>query len=581
MSYLPTTGLNNSFYLVGGQDQNSISPLSDVWRLNVSGTLSPNNPDQVFGSWEFIPVPTLPSIQGPASTVISQQIISSGGCGATTPANTNNSCAVGDSFIINTSSRSSINPTSCSAPRYEGVMIANMNGASTSFSSQVFLLLGTFNSNMWDDAGGLSKGEIVRHSLCSFIPTTTNHQQAILDTSTGSWARILPAGDPNSGSPYPSPRSGAAAITYSRALIGQPRTGASDTIVFGGQDASGKYLSEIWILRAYNGVITTSGDQSWGGFGNGQLQSGPNASGAGVTNTYMDTCVIQLSPDVPPPSSTTSLGPSPTSSGGPNTAVAHRYNVSIVHIILAPLSVALALPMILAYRLSSPSLKSSPEQSPGHSSVPMFLIPSFFIFGLGITGLITSFTSISYDSSPDKFTEPSLYLQTSHGIAGAALAAAFYVAVPIVFLLSLFMRRRSDERNLLPQDEAEKVTVRSPVPSTPTLDGILDHQVSPNHSRSQSSTGLLQFWRRSVDRSRSSDVDGDEFGVVRDPPSPQQSRGFEVVNRPKNAQRGSSYSVNNHTDHGSGRTATHTTMRLGEISWLSRRRMVNTVVCAR
>lgn len=81
-----------------------------------------------------------------------------------------------------------------------------------------------------------------------------------------------------------------------------------------------------------------------------------------------------------------------------------------------------------------------------------------------------------------------------------------------------------------------------------------------------------------MDRSRSSDVDGDEFGV-RDPPSPQQSRGFEVVNRPKNAQRGSSHSVNGPLDHGSGRTATHTTMRLGEISWLSRRRMVNRVVC--
>lgn len=175
VQYLPTTGLNNSFYLVGGQDKNSISPLSDVWRLNVSGTLSPNNPDQVFGSWESIPISTLPSIQGPAGTVISQQIISSGGCGATTPANTNNSCAVGDSFIINTSSRSSINPASCSAPRYEGVMVANMNGATSSFSSQAFLLLGTFNSNMWDDAGGLSKGEIVRHSLCSLIPTTTNH----------------------------------------------------------------------------------------------------------------------------------------------------------------------------------------------------------------------------------------------------------------------------------------------------------------------------------------------------------------------------------------------------------------------
>lgn len=164
MAYLPTSGLNNTFYLAGGQDQSSISPLSDVWRLNISGTLSPNNPTQVFGSWESLSIPTLPPLQGPAGTVISQTIISGGGCEATSPANTDNTCAVGDSFVINTSSRNSINPASCPAPRYEGVMVPNLNGASSSFSSQVLLLLGTFNTSMWDDGNGLARGEVVRHS---------------------------------------------------------------------------------------------------------------------------------------------------------------------------------------------------------------------------------------------------------------------------------------------------------------------------------------------------------------------------------------------------------------------------------
>jgi len=166
VTHLPTAGLNNSFYLAGGQSKDSISPLSDMWRLNVSGTLSPNNPRLVSGSWESVSVPTLPSVQGPAGTVISQQIISSGGCKATTPANNNNSCAVGDSFIISPSPQTYyINPSPCPAPRYEGVMVANLNGASSNFNSQAFLLFGTFDSDMWDDAGGLSRGEIVRHSL--------------------------------------------------------------------------------------------------------------------------------------------------------------------------------------------------------------------------------------------------------------------------------------------------------------------------------------------------------------------------------------------------------------------------------
>ena len=210
MTYLPTTGLNNTFYLSGGQNQNSISPLSDVWRLNVSGTVSPNNPRQVFGSWESIPFSTLPSIQGLAGTVISQQIISSGGCNDTTPANTDDGCAVGDSFIINTSSRSSLNPPSCPAPRYEGVMIANMNTASSSFGSQAFLLLGTFDSNRWDDAGGLSKGEIVCRSSHLYPlplqpPIAFDRQFSILTPGRG-------LGSCQQGIPAPLPRTPALAV---------------------------------------------------------------------------------------------------------------------------------------------------------------------------------------------------------------------------------------------------------------------------------------------------------------------------------------------------------------------------------
>lgn len=577
VTYTPTAaGLNNSFYLAGGQDQNSISPLSDVWRLNISGTLSPNNPRLVSGSWETLSVPTLPPFQGPAGAVISQQIISCGGCKATSPTNTDNACAAGDSFVINTASRNSINPASCPAPRYEGVMVPNMNSASSNFGSQVFLLLGTFNSSTWDDGGGLSKGEVVcpsPHIRSAPLHPLSTFRQAILDTSTGSWTRILPAGDPNSVSPYPGPRSGASAITYQQALVGQPRTRASDIIVFGGQDASGKYLSEVWLLRSYNGVVTESGEQ-WEGYGNGQLQSGSNASGTGVTNMYMSTCATQLSPDIPPPTSTSVPTPTPTSSG--STTTARSYSVSITHKILAPLSIALVLPMILVYRLSSPSLKSPVDPAHNPLSALVLLIPGSVIFGLGIAGLVTSFTSISRDSTLIRREQSSLYLRTGHGIAGVALAAAFYIVVPICFLYS-FMHHRSDQRNSLSRDEVEKLA-RSPAPSATVLDVPIDPQPSTNHSRSPSSTGLLQFWKRSTDHGASVDTDGDEFGVVPPSPSPRPSRKFEVVNRPKNAQRASSNSMSGLLDHSPPRAAAYIPMRLGDINWLSRRRMVNTVV---
>lgn len=35
-------GLNNSFYVAGGTDGTTSFPLSDLWRLNVTGTLSSN-----------------------------------------------------------------------------------------------------------------------------------------------------------------------------------------------------------------------------------------------------------------------------------------------------------------------------------------------------------------------------------------------------------------------------------------------------------------------------------------------------------------------------------------------------------
>ena len=297
---------------------------------------------------------------------------------------------------------------------------------------------------------------------------------------------------------------------------------------------------------------------------------------------YMDTCATPISSGTPQPS-TTSHGsnpnPNPTSTGTPNTVVVQRYDVSTTHKILAPLSVALVLPLVLVSRISSPSLKLPLEPPPSSSSPFIPFVSAFVIFGIGIAGLVTSFTSISYDPSLVKRAESSLHLQTGHGIVGVALAAAFYVAVPVVFLLILFMRHRSDERYSLPRDGAEKSAARSPAPSTLMLDGPLDHHPSLGHSRSQSSTGLLQFWKRSMERSRSSDTEADEFGVADSPSPPRPSRGFEVVNRQRHTHRGSSHSMSGLVDHGPGGAGTHVPTRLGDISWLNRRRMVNSMVC--
>jgi hypothetical protein len=57
--------------------------------------------------------------------------------------------------------------------------------------------------------------------------------QDILDIETGSWTRVLPSGDPGSSGTetFPSPRQGAAAVTYTSGLVGNSRSSSTDTIV--------------------------------------------------------------------------------------------------------------------------------------------------------------------------------------------------------------------------------------------------------------------------------------------------------------------------------------------------------------
>jgi hypothetical protein len=221
-------GPNNTFYLAGGQSNGSALPLSDAWQLNISGTLSSNLPNSVQGSWTLRPISLLPPTFEQAGTVIGEQVIVYGGC-LTSP-NSNASCAGQSSYVIDMNTNTAISPGPCPAPRVGASLAPNFNTFSSSFASQVFLLLGTFDTDLWQDNGGLKMGEV-----------------AVLDFNTGSWIRVLPSGDPGtSGHPsFPSPRQGASVLSSSVGLLGSSRQNVSDTIVFGGRDASGNYFSEV------------------------------------------------------------------------------------------------------------------------------------------------------------------------------------------------------------------------------------------------------------------------------------------------------------------------------------------------
>lgn len=155
-------GPNNSFYLAGGFDGTSTDPLSDVWRLNISGTLSSNLPNNVNGTWDHLTIGKLSGRIDQAGTVIAQQIVVSSGCNLTTsPKNVDTSCPTQDSFVLDVQHSHAISPGLCPAPRVGAVLVPNENRFSSAFSSQVFYLLGRFNTSLWQDNDGLARGEVV------------------------------------------------------------------------------------------------------------------------------------------------------------------------------------------------------------------------------------------------------------------------------------------------------------------------------------------------------------------------------------------------------------------------------------
>lgn len=160
----PCVGPNNSFYYAGGFDGSSLEPLSNVWRLNISGVLSSNNPTSVSGSWQEITINNFNSLstQNLSGTMVMDSVAVYGGCATTLT--TNISCATQNAYSLDIDTRTSTDPNTCPAPRFGAVMTPNLNSVSAT-STQVMLLLGTFNSSLWSDDSGLDNGEVVRNSI--------------------------------------------------------------------------------------------------------------------------------------------------------------------------------------------------------------------------------------------------------------------------------------------------------------------------------------------------------------------------------------------------------------------------------
>ncbi|KAI0775932.1 hypothetical protein BD413DRAFT_602462 [Trametes elegans] len=546
-----TTTPNNTFYMAGGYDGKTTYPLSEVWRLDVSGTLSSNLPDSVTASWGRVTVSSdIPGRLSMGGTVVGQKIVAVGGCkSGTTETIQDASCAVQDAEVIDAATGDVNNISPCIAPRVDPAVVPNMCQASSSFNRQAFILFGTFNSSQWDDGGGLNKGEVV-----------------------SAWARVLPAGDPGTDGKvtYPVPRQGAAALSWHGPLVGDTTINAADTIVFGGRDAAGNYLPDIWLLRAYNATLTKT-NQTWSGFGSGTLSTGAGAIGQGVTVQYLTECATAISS-----SSSTSSGtplstgsPSPTDQGS-STPGGIVYDTSTVHKSTAAISVALFFPALVLARMSSPTVGLS---NPTDRHVALFYtgaVVGIAAYGLGIAGLATAFTSMSATGPTiAKRSASTTDLQTAHSKAGIALFAGMYGLVPLLYIIALAIRRYDGRRDneLIdgrPRADStlEKFSVngRAASPSAKSEPVLQDQPNGESKRRVRSWAGIGTWTGISARRSHETTSD--------DQTQTPSQRSFEVVNRPIRQRRASGNSLAAFSDP----RPTHTPRNLSDMSWLDARR---------
>ena len=320
----------------------------------------------------------------------------------------------------------------------------------------------------------------------------------------------------------------------------------------------------MWLLRGFAGSVTST-KQTWTGFGNGQLQTGVNADGSGVRVTFMTECASLLSnsstsnstPDSPPatPSSTvpTSSTPIPLS----------LYNTSLLHKLLAPLSLVIFLPIVIFLRWINTAVKV--ELTHGRRVFQfIFVILAFGAYGAGLAGLVLSFTTIS-----NTLSTQSLHLKTTHGIAGLSFFLVLYGLVPFLYLaFALFGPHPnvSNQNQSRTTPNSIEINEKSdPLPLQSSLSPSVHNTSPPSSPRPRTvSWDAYNTLRPSTDEGLSCDST----------PSATPQRGFEVVNRPTRTRK--TWPTSD-SFQGSSQPLP-TTRALGEIDWLLRRRAVHAVV---
>ena len=345
--------------------------------------------------------------------------------------------------------------------------------------------------------------------------------------------------------------------------------------VFGGRDATGKTLSDVWLLRSYLGSVSGD-DENWSGYGNGDLQTGIDArktnlasiscpspdsfsfeGGSGVTVRYIPECASHLSTAT---SSTTTTS-SPTATGIPSDPsipqATSSYNTSPTHKILAPLSVALVLPAVALLRSQS-SPHTHLSQFNAMSWISICVFAGAYI--LGIAGLSTSFTTISMQQDIEKrdIGNSVTHLDTVHGQVGLAFFIGLYGILPLIALKWLYTNEIKQTSTLDSAAAVEKDVGGHRSGSAPGFPWANNSATLTSHPP-QTPSQTWSFWRSSEGR-----ISPDSASTHSTTPAPSRPS-FQVTNRPSR-QRHEPVSIPEHP------------AELSQMSWLSRRRSLNNVV---
>lgn len=339
----------------------------------------------------------------------------------------------------------------------------------------------------------------------------------------------------------------------------------------------------MWILRAYGASVTQSGQQ-WSGFGSGNLQTGVNANGAGVSVQYLTTCAKAIGSQSSSPGHGSPTNPSSSSSTSSSARQSYPFDTSFVHKSLAPISVALLLPTLIFYRLSLPPTSGPPLQlSFGLRCASVLIL--VVAYGVGLVGLVYSFTSISTSGTTNvrlsvRSIPSNAVLKTAHGQVGLGLFIALYGLIPLLLLASYLRWRifasstaivgkiRAERSRADSSDTAEKLNSYRTATETNQQGAVRSSATpsSPTPSRKH-----LGFWSRSKDFKGSSETASESESPVQ--------RTFEVVNRPNRTRNASASGTPTFHEH--AHRSSNVPRNLSDLSWLERRRSVNVMVRTR